>query len=93
MIRELESYGVTVHVHDPVAETEEAAHEYGVRLIPWEHLPKANAIVCAVAHRAFKDRSMAEYVDMLSPGGVFVDVKGIADLEALHASGVSTWRL
>ncbi|MCU0764452.1 MAG: nucleotide sugar dehydrogenase, partial [Burkholderiaceae bacterium] len=43
VIHELESYGVTVHVHDPVALPEEAKHEYGVDLIPWEHLPKANA--------------------------------------------------
>jgi len=93
VIRELESFGVTVHVHDPVAEVEEAVHEYGVRLVPWEHLPKANAIVCAVAHRAFKGRSVAEYVDKLSAGGIFVDVKCIADVEALRASGISTWRL
>ncbi len=41
VIRELESYGCTVHVHDPVAEPDEAVHEYGVRLVPWEHLPRA----------------------------------------------------
>ena len=93
VIRELESFGVTVHVHDPVAEAEEAMHEYGVRLIAWEHLPKASAIVCAVAHQAFKGRSVAEYVDKLSPGGLFVDVKCIADVEALRTSGIGTWRL
>ena len=49
VIHELESYGVTVHVHDPVALPDEAKHEYGVELIQWEHLPKANAIVAAVA--------------------------------------------
>ncbi len=31
VIRELESYGATVHVHDPVADPAEALHEYGVR--------------------------------------------------------------
>ncbi|OGT80366.1 MAG: GDP-mannose dehydrogenase [Gammaproteobacteria bacterium RIFCSPLOWO2_02_FULL_61_13] len=93
VIRELESFGVTVHVHDPIAAAEEAVHEYGVRLIPWEHLPKANAIVCAVGHHAFKGRSVAEYVDKLSAGGLFVDVKCIADVEALRASGINTWRL
>jgi len=93
VIRELESFGVTVHVHDPVADAEEAMHEYGVRLVAWEHLPKANAIVCAVAHQAFKGRKVGEYVDALSPGGLFVDVKGIADLDALRAAGIGTWRL
>jgi len=93
VIRELESFGVTVHVHDPVAAAEEAMHEYGVRLVPWEHLPTANAIVCAVAHQAFKDRGVAEFVDKLAPDGLFVDVKCMADVEALHAAGISTWRL
>ncbi len=93
VIRELESFGVTVHVHDPVAEAAEAMHEYGVRLIPWEHLPKANAIVCAVAHRAFKERNTADFVEALSPGGLFVDVKCMADVEALRAAGIGTWRL
>jgi UDP-N-acetyl-D-galactosamine dehydrogenase len=93
VIRELESYGVTVHVHDPVAEPKEAEHEYGVRLIPWEHLPKANAIVAAVAHSAFKRRPVDDYVAMLSPGGLFVDVKCQADAAALRARGIQVWRL
>ncbi len=33
VIRELQSYGAQVHVHDPVADPEEAMHEYGVQLI------------------------------------------------------------
>lgn len=93
VIRELESFGVTVHVHDPVAAAEEAVHEYGVRLIPWEHLPKANAIVGAVAHKAFRERPAEEFADKLSPGGLFVDVKCMANVEALRALGISTWRL
>jgi UDP-N-acetyl-D-glucosamine/UDP-N-acetyl-D-galactosamine dehydrogenase len=93
VIRELESYGVTVHVHDPVAAAPEAMHEYGVKLIPWEHLPRANAIVSAVAHRELLDRPLVDMVQLLSPGGVFVDVKGSADAIALRAQGVHVWRL
>ncbi|MCV4677745.1 nucleotide sugar dehydrogenase, partial [Escherichia coli] len=33
VVRELETYGVTVHVHDPLASPREAWHEYGVELI------------------------------------------------------------
>jgi UDP-N-acetyl-D-glucosamine/UDP-N-acetyl-D-galactosamine dehydrogenase len=93
VIRELESYGVTVHVHDPVADPEEAMHEYGVRLVPWEHLPKANAIVAAVSHAAFKERPLDEIVARLSPGGLFVDVKCQTDAAALRAKGLHVWRL
>jgi UDP-N-acetyl-D-glucosamine/UDP-N-acetyl-D-galactosamine dehydrogenase len=52
VVRELESYGVTVHVHDPVASPEEALHEHGVSLVPWEHLPRANAIVATRSSKA-----------------------------------------
>jgi UDP-N-acetyl-D-galactosamine dehydrogenase len=82
-----------VHVHDPVAAPEEAMHEYGVRLVPWEHLPRANAIVAAVAHKEFKARALDEFVGKLAPGGLYVDVKCQADAAALRAKGLHVWRL
>ena len=93
VIRELESYGVNVHVHDPVASPEEAVHEYGVRLVPWEQLPRSSAIVAAVAHRAYKQYSIDEVAAKLAPGGLYVDVKCQADQNALRARGFSVWRL
>jgi UDP-N-acetyl-D-galactosamine dehydrogenase len=93
VIRELESYGVTVHVHDPVALPDEARHEYGVELTAWEHLPKANAIVAAVAHAEFRKRPLEDFVAKLSAGGLYVDVKCQADAAALQARGVQVWRL
>jgi UDP-N-acetyl-D-galactosamine dehydrogenase len=51
IIRELQSYGVDVHVTDPTADPEEAMHEYGVKLETFEELPRADAVVAAVAHR------------------------------------------
>jgi len=93
VIRELESFGATVHVHDPVAEAEEAQHEYGVDLVAWEHLPKANAIVAAVAHKELADKPLDELLTKLAPGGLYVDVKSQADRAALQARGVTVWRL
>ena len=55
IIRELQAYGVEVFVHDPQADAEEAMHEYGVRLVRWDDLPRADAIVAAVAHREFRE--------------------------------------
>ena len=93
VIRELESYGVTVHVHDPVALAEEARHEYGVELKAWEHLPKANAIVAAVAHAEFRQRPVEDYVAKLCAGGLYVDVKCQADAPALQRCGIQVWPL
>jgi UDP-N-acetyl-D-galactosamine dehydrogenase len=93
VIRELESYGAVVHVHDPVAQSAEAEHEYGVKLVSWENLPKANAIVAAVAHKEFGERSIDETLAKLSSAGVYVDVKCTADAQALRARGIHVWRL
>lgn len=93
VIRELETYGVTVHVHDPVASPEEAEHEYGVKLVSWDSLPRANAIVAAVSHKELTDRSVDDYAKKLAPGGLYVDVKAQADAAAFKARGLNVWRL
>ena len=36
IVRELERVGVSVQVHDPLALPEEAVHEYGLTLTPFE---------------------------------------------------------
>lgn len=93
VIRELQSYGVDVRVHDPVADSEEAVHEYGVKLEKWDELPRGAAIVAAVAHNEFKNRPLEELLQKLQPSGVFIDVKSQYDQHALKARGVEVWRL
>ena len=93
VIHELISYGIEVHVHDPVPDQHEAMHEYGITLEPWEQLPPANAIVVAVSHQAFADKSLADYQTKLSAKGVLVDVKAIFDPQAVKAAGIPFWRL
>ena len=93
VVRELESYGAVVHVHDPIASEAEAEHEYGIRLTSWDSLPRAAAIVLAVAHSEFKSRSVDEYVSKIASGGVLMDVKGQADIPSLQKRGIKVWRL
>ena len=93
VIRELQSYGADVVVHDPVAAPREALQEYGVELVPWDRLPKAAAIVAAVAHRAFKARPTADFLDRLLPKAVVADVKCQFDAQELIGQGVTVWRL
>ena len=93
VIRELQTYGVQVHVHDPVASTVDAENEYQVRLKSWAQLPRAQAIVAAVSHKEYKELTPAAIAEMTVPGGVFVDVKSIFDPLALAAAGLRVWRL
>ena len=93
VIRELESFGCRVHVHDAVAESTEAEHEYGVQLKRWEELPPAAAIVAAVSHQAYLDMPLEGVLEKLQPSGVFTDVKSAYDPQKLAASGARVWRL
>jgi UDP-N-acetyl-D-galactosamine dehydrogenase len=93
VIRELESYGARVHVHDPVALADHARHEYGVALRAWEDLPRSNAIVSAVAHKELCARPIDDLCAKLVADGVFVDVKCKADAQALRERGIDVWRL
>jgi UDP-N-acetyl-D-galactosamine dehydrogenase len=61
--------------------------------MPWDQLPRASAVVAAVAHRDFKARTLDDVVAKLTPNGLYVDVKSQADSVALRARGVQVWRL
>ncbi len=93
VIHELQTYGVEVFVHDPWADPDEAFHEYGVRLVAWEELPRADAIVAAVSHKELVQLSVEELQRKLIKGGCFIDVKAAFDQTALEAAGVRVWRV
>jgi UDP-N-acetyl-D-galactosamine dehydrogenase len=93
IVRELQSFGAQVSVHDPLADPQEAMHEYGVSLCAWDDLPRASAIVAAVAHDDFRKRPVDDFLGKLLPGGLYVDVKCQADAEVLRGKGLTVWRL
>jgi UDP-N-acetyl-D-galactosamine dehydrogenase len=93
VINELKNYGVQVFVHDPVPDPKEARHEYGLELVSWDDLPKAEAMVVAVAHRGFRSVGPEAFARKIVKGGCFIDVKSQFDREALSAAGLCVWRL
>jgi UDP-N-acetyl-D-galactosamine dehydrogenase len=93
IIKELKTYGVEVFVTDAQAEAEEAMHEYGVRLMPFNDLPCADAIVAAVSHREYAGLTAQEIGRKLVKGGAFIDVKAAFDSKALIDAGFRLWRL
>jgi UDP-N-acetyl-D-galactosamine dehydrogenase len=93
IIHELRTYGVEVFVHDPEADPDEAMHEYGVRLLGWDELPRADAVVAAVAHRRFRTLGADDLARKLVKGGCVIDVKSAFDASALVAAGLRVWRL
>jgi len=93
VVRELESFGIRVAVHDPLADAAECRHEYGITLTPWDDLPRGAAMVAAVAHKAYLDMGVARLAERLQPGALFADVKGVYRPADVAAAGLALWRL
>lgn len=93
IVVELQSFGLNVHVHDPVADANEARHEYAIDLKGWDELPQADALVLAVAHQDFVQRPLSDYAQKLQAGGCFVDVKSQFERQKITALGYRVWRL
>ena len=93
VINELKAYGMEVFVHDPVSDPAEARHEYAIDLVSWDQLPKADAMIAAVAHTQYLQMPIRELASKLTPNGCFVDVKSKFDSTALRAAGTCVWRL
>jgi UDP-N-acetyl-D-galactosamine dehydrogenase len=93
IVRELQSFGVTVQVHDPLAIPEEAVHEYGLKLLPDSALAPADAVILAVAHESYIAAGWPLVSRLLRDGrGVFVDVKAKLD-RSTKPDGITLWRL
>lgn len=93
IVRELQNYGLDVHVHDPLADAAEAKREYGIGIETWAELPVADAIVFAVAHAELAALSEDQIAQKVKPGGYVVDVKSCLDREKVKSLGLRYWRL
>jgi UDP-N-acetyl-D-galactosamine dehydrogenase len=90
IVRELQSFGLTVQIHDPLAN---AADEYGVKLTELHALQPAEAVVLAVAHQHYMVGGWAFIQQLLRDGsGLVLDVKARLD-RATTPAGVELWRL
>jgi UDP-N-acetyl-D-galactosamine dehydrogenase len=93
IVRELEAFGLTVQVHDPLADAVDAKHEYGVTLTALDHLRPADAIVLAVAHKNYVESGWSLIQKLLHGGsGLVLDVKMKLDRSSRPAS-IDLWRL
>ena len=93
IVKELDDYNVDVYVNDVMADSNEAEHEYGVKLTPWAELPKVDLLFIAVAHQKYKDMSLDEILANVNPGGVIIDVKSLLPKDEVIARGFTLWRL
>ncbi len=97
IINRLKEYEIYPVVTDSWANAEVAKHEYGVDLVPFEELPKADCIIVAVGHNEFRSMSMMQikekFKEVPDDEKVLFDVKSLYRMDELKASGMRFWRL
>lgn len=98
VIKRLNEYDINPIVADSWADKDIAKREYGVDLVPFEELPKADCVIVAVGHDEFRSMSMMKIKKLFKDGTpdnekVLVDVKSLYRMDELKASGMKFWRL
>ncbi|PIU41222.1 MAG: nucleotide sugar dehydrogenase [Candidatus Omnitrophica bacterium CG07_land_8_20_14_0_80_42_15] len=97
IINELKEYGIDTIVFDPLADKEEVKHEYGIELVEYNKKIKADGLILAVCHDAFKKLLVVDMLEkhLVHNGakGVVVDVKGMMSVASFKGSNVLYWRL
>lgn len=89
---ELAEFGIEPLLYDPVVNPTEFAHEYNLELRSLAELNGLQGVIVAVAHQDIKDMGVSRVAELLSPGGVFVDIKSIFSATSLPQH-VSYWSL
>ena len=98
IISRLKEFDIMPVVTDPWADVDVAKHEYGVDLVPFEELPKADCVIVAVGHSEFRALSPMRLKELFKSDvadyeKVLIDVKSLYRVDELKASGMRFWRL
>jgi UDP-N-acetyl-D-galactosamine dehydrogenase len=91
IIRELKAYGIEAIIADPMADREQARHEYGITTVEISDLRNLHGLILAVPHQDIIADPSALYA-MLHPGGAMIDVKSALD-PASTPAGIKYWSL
>ncbi|MDN6729167.1 MAG: nucleotide sugar dehydrogenase [Alkalibacterium sp.] len=94
---ELNEYGITPMIADPVADAEEAQHEYGLEFNSLDDIKNMDTIILAVGHDQFLKLTQDDINGLFKEGSndtkVLLDIKGILDRKEYETAGYRYWRL
>lgn len=98
IIKRLKEYDINPIVTDKWADAAIAKHEYGVDLVDFDKIPKADCVIVAVGHNEFRNMSTMQLKELFKDNlpdeeKVLIDVKSLYRKDELDASGMKYWRL
>ena len=91
VIRRLRWLGHEVVIHDPLADGEEALHEYGLALDLAALERRYDVVLAAVPHARYKAMPGEEVAKLLAENGLVADLKGI--WRGRLPAGIESWTL
>ena len=93
VVRELQSFGITAQIADPLADPSTVEAEYGVALTDIGKLKPSDAVIMAVAHEAYIEGGWHLVERLLRErAGLVFDVKMKLDRSS-KPDGIELWRL
>ncbi len=94
IVHELNEYGITPVITDPVADTDEAKHEYGIDFVNIDTINNVDAVILAVAHNEYKSLTVSDMTKLFNGGKkVLLDIKGLLDRKLYNDADYIYWRL
>lgn len=95
IVDELSDYGIKPIIVDPVADKEEAKHEYGLIFNELSDVEGMDAVIIAVPHNEFGsfDEEKVDSFFAENECKVLIDIKGVLERRSFEKLGYSYWRL
>ncbi len=95
IVNELKEYSITPVIADPVADKDEARHEYGMEFADMESIKDMDAVILAVSHEEFSSLTIEDMAKFYSGEHtkVLLDIKGLLNRKEYENAGYIYWRL
>ena len=97
IMNELKEYDVIPMVYDPIADKNEAWHEYGITFSDISDIHDVDCLVIAVSHDEFMKMSLSDfdqfYKNVPNEKKVLIDIKGVLDRDEAERLNYNYWRL
>lgn len=98
IIDRLKEFEINPIVTDNWADPKVAKKDYGIDLMDYKDIPKADCVIIAVGHEEYRSMSTMQLKKLFREDApdnekVLIDVKSLYRLDELEASGMRFWRL
>ncbi|MNI58203.1 UDP-N-acetyl-D-glucosamine 6-dehydrogenase [compost metagenome] len=95
IVRELQDYGISPLIADPLVDSAQAYHEYGIELSELSDMRNLNVVVVAVAHEQFVSMTVSDFDGMYqsNQSKMMFDIKGAYPKSQYESQGYTYWSL